>query len=489
VRIRLNLGRTGVFAGENGTATRSIVGNGARLMGVQGIETALNAAYFAIIARCLGPALYGQWAYGIAAYLLVIGLLGFGIDPLIMLRVGRDRDGAAEFVGLMLTLRLALLGLGAAVLMAYALVAEPDPLGRLLLLLLWPAVFGRGAALTTRVCFLAYEHMRDYAAYAALFRCAEAACGIAYLLAGGGLVGIVVLHGACWIAEAAFGLLLIRSRLAHYALRLSWRPARAVLGDGAILGLGTAAATWLSAGPILILRHTSLGIAQLGQFAIVSSLTMILAGSAQAFFAAALPVLSRTALPADAGLTYGRRAALAIAAAAIIAAAGAWALGPPVVTVVLGAGYATAGGLLAPFGLIGGAILAPTAYSQMLLVSGRRWPVALADLAAALCLGVTLAPAATAGGLDAAVLATGTAWLVRAGVLIGWAEAQGARLACGHADMRKGMDGLALLAQQALNEGKRPVTTTCSKAARYADAEKVDLKAISNGPNIGGAGA
>ena len=397
-------------------------------MGVQWIETVLNTGYFASIARCLGPAVYGQWAYGIAAYLLVIGLLAFGIDPLIMLRVGRDRGGATGFVGLMLALRLALLCLGAAALAAYALVAESDPLGRLVLLLLLPAVFGRGVALTARACFLAYERMADYAAYAALFRCAEAVCGIAYLLAGGGLVGIVVLHGAFWIGEALFGLLLIRSRLTHYTLHLSWRPARAVLGDGAILGLGTAAAAWLSAGPILILRHTSVSIAQVGQFAVVFSLTMILTGSAQAFFAAALPVLSRAAPPGDAGLTYGRLVALSVAAAAIIVAAGAWAFGPPLVAAVLGAHYARAGSLLSPFALTGGAILAPIAYSQTLLVCGRRWPVALADLAAALCLGATLAEAANIGGLDAAVLATGTAWLVRAAVLIGWAEARNARI-------------------------------------------------------------
>jgi len=427
VRLRLNLAGTGIIAGESHAAAKSIIGNGIRIVSVQWIETALNAAYFATIARCLGPAVYGQWAYGIAAYLLVIGLLGFGIDPLIMLRIGRDRDGAAGFVGLMLTLRLALLCLGAAALAAYALVAESDPLGRLVLLLLLPAAFGRGVALTTRTCFLAYERMGDYAMYAALFRCAEALCGIIYLLAGGDLVGILALHGACWIFEAVFGLLLIRSRLAHYTLRLSWRPARAVLGDGVILGLGTAAATWLTAGPILILRHTSVSSTQLGQFAVVLSLAMILAGSAQALFAAALPTLSRTAPSAGTRLTYGRLAALAVAGTAVVAAVGAWVFGPPLITDLLGPRYATAGGLLAPFALIGGAIVAPTAYSQLLLVSGRRWPVALADIAAALCLGATLATAANAGGLGAAVLATGTAWLVRAGVLIGWAETRSTR--------------------------------------------------------------
>ena len=88
---------------------RSIVHNGRRLMDVQWIETALSALYFAVMARCLGPALYGHWAYGIAAYMLVVGLLGFGFDTLVMLRIGRDRRAAGEFVGAMLTLRLALL--------------------------------------------------------------------------------------------------------------------------------------------------------------------------------------------------------------------------------------------------------------------------------------------------------------------------------------------------------------------------------------------
>lgn len=424
MRIKLKLAGTGVIAGATSATARSVVGNGARLMGVQWIETVLNAAYFAIVARSLGPALYGQWAYGIAAYGLIIGSLGFGIDQLLMLQLGRDRGGAAEFVGLMLTLRLTLLGLGAVALTAYALGAESDSLARLVLLLLVPALFGRGVALTTRVCFLAYERMADYAMYPAVFRGVETVCGIAYLLAGGGLIGIVVLHSACWIGEAALGLLLIRVRLARYGLHWSWHRARAVLSDGAILGLGTAATTCLSAGPILILRHTSVGVSETGQFAVVFSLMMILTGSAQAFFTAALPVLSRMAPSFDSGLTYGRLAALASAIAATVTSAGAWVIGPPVVAAALGARYATAGDLLAPFALIGGAVLAPIGYAQMLLVSGRRWPVALADLAAALCLAALLGPAAAAGGLHAAVLATGTAWLVRVGVLIGWAETQ-----------------------------------------------------------------
>ena len=427
-------------------AGRSVVGNGGRLMAIQWIETALGALYFAIMARWLGPALYGHWAYGIAAYLLVIGLLGFGFDALVMLRVGRDNRGASDFVGLMLTLRLSLLGLGALVLAAYALFDEPDPLGRLVLLLLVPALIGRGVALSARVCFLAYERMADYAQFVALFRCAEAACGIAYLLAGGGLIGVVVLHAVCWVGEAGCGLLLIRSRLAPVSLRLTWRPAKETLAEGAVLGLGAAAYTVLTSGPIMILRHTAVGMTALGQFAIVLSLTMILAGSAQSFFTAALPLLSRSVPSVDAGIAYSRIAALVIAAGSVFAAGAGWVIGSPVAQWALGARYAEAGTLLAPFVLIGGLALVPTGYAQMLLVAGRRWPIALPDVAAALCLAAALAPAVAVRGLDGAVAATAGAWLVRAALLIGWGEARGARafsratVAVGQREMPAGAD-------------------------------------------------
>jgi O-antigen/teichoic acid export membrane protein len=428
IRTRLSSAPAAAWiTGEKWAAGRSIVGNGGRLMGLQWIETALNTLYFAIMARWLGPALFGHWAYGVAACVLIIGLLGFGLDPLVMLRVGRDRSGAGDFVGLMLTLRLVLLGLGALVLAAYALLGEPDPLGRLVLLLLVPALIGRGVALSIRVCFLAYERMADYAKFVALFRGTEAACGILWLLAGGGLIGVVLLHALCWVGEAGFGVSRIHFRLTHITLRCAWRPAKQTLAEGAVLGLSAAAYTVLASGPIMILRHTAVGMPALGQFAIVQSLTMILAGSAQTFFTAALPVLSRSAPEPDVGIAYGRIAASVIAAGAALAAAVGWMIGSPVAQWALGARYAEAGALLAPFVVIGGLILVPAGYTQTLLVSGRRWPIALPDLAAALCLVAALAPAVMVWGLDGAVLATAGAWFLRATMLIACAEARDTR--------------------------------------------------------------
>lgn len=402
------------------------------------IENGLSAAYFAAIARYLGPSLYGQWAYGVAAYVLVIGIVGFGIDTLMVLHLGRNKRDAAEFLGLMLTLRLALLGLGAVGLSIYAVTAESDPVTTVVLLMLIPALIARGVALWARVCFLGYERVGEYVKIATLSRGAEAVCGIAYLLSGGGLLGIVVVHVVFWMGEAGFGLRQVRARLTTYTFRFDRRQAADLLRQGAVLGAAAAGYTWLVAGPIMLLRLAGTDMAVVGQFAIVFNVTMILVGSAQAFFTAALPVLSRSAPPSYAGNVYCRLTALTVAAAAIAAAAGAWMLGPPVAEWALGAHYSIAGGLIGPFMLIGGMILAPTGYAQILVLSGRRWPTAVADLAAGLCLAATLPLGSAIWGLNGAVLATAGAWMIRAGILIAWPRpvyALGSRAASGAGEM------------------------------------------------------
>jgi O-antigen/teichoic acid export membrane protein len=172
----------------------------------------------------------------------------------------------------------------------------------------------------------------------------------------------------------------------------------------------------------MLLRHTGVTMAQLGQFAVVSSLTGILVGSGHAFFLAALPVLSRSKPRTGTGVAFGRLTALATGAVGAAAVAMGWLLGPPLTEWVLGPRYAVAGAILAPFLSIGGLLLLPTGYEQALAVAGRRWPIALAYFAAGVCLAAFFPPAVAQWGLDGALLATASAWFIRAVVLIAVGE-------------------------------------------------------------------
>lgn len=414
--------RRSVGVGQiRGHGIRSILRNGASLMGVGWVEAGLRVLYMAAIARYLGPGLYGYWAYGAAAYGVALGLSGFGFDTLMVIRLGANRRDAADFIGLTLTLRLALLALAGIGLAAFALAGEPDETSRLVLLGLIPALIGRGMAVWARVCFLGYEQMGSYLKIVTAVRTAEVGCGLLLLFSGGGLLGIIFLHSLSWLIEGALGVWRVYSRLSPFAPRFNRNEAAGLLRQGAVLGLAAGLFTWLVAGPLILFRHFGGDMAQFGQFAIALNVTMILVMSMQAYLAAALPVLTRSAKRQDPRVAhYGKITVLTAVGIAVAAAGVGWLLGPPVAEWVLGPDFALAGKLVGPCLAIGGLIIAPTGYAQVLVLKGRRWPGAIANSCGSLALLVGLPPAISIWGAEGAVLATGAAWLLRAIVLVAW---------------------------------------------------------------------
>ncbi len=402
-----------------GTGIQSIIRNGAFLMGSNWVETGLRALYLVAITRYLGAELYGIWAYGAAAYGLAIGLIGFGFDTLLPIRLGASKRDAAGFAGVTLTLRLGLLALAGAGLAAYAFLGEPAGTTRLILFALIPALFGRGLSMWVKVLFLGYEQVGTYVKMAATLRLAEVVCGVALLVSGGGLLGIVIVHSLAWVTEAAIGMRLVRSRLMPCRPRFDLHQAAELLRHGAVLGLATALTTWLIAGPLLLLRHVDGDLAKVGQLGLSLQITMILVASVQPFLAAALPVLSRSAARGDPRVgSFGKVTALMALLASGVAAGLGFTLGPPLMTWAFGPEFALSGKLLGPCLLIGGLIVAPSGYMQVLVLRGRRWPGAIASGSGGLVLLVALPPAVAYWGVNGAVFATGMAWLARAVILM-----------------------------------------------------------------------
>lgn len=404
---------------------RSIIRNGALLAGSNWVEIALRTLYVVAITRFLGAELYGVWAYAAAAYGLAIGLVGFGFDTLLSIRLGTEKRDAARFVDIMLALRLGLLGLAGVGVAVYALAAEPAGIVRVTLLLTIPALLGRGLALWARALFVAYERVGIYVRMAAVLRLAEVATGVALLAAGGGLIAIVLVHAAAWLAEGAIGLRMAQRRLMPCRPRLPLGEAGELLRQGAVLGLAASFATWLTAGPLILLRHTGGDLTSLGQLALALQLTMIGVSTAQPFLAAALPVLSRSVAREDSRVTfYGAWTALASLLVFGGLAGLGHLVGPLLIVFVFGPDFALAGELLGPCLLIGGLIIAPTGYGQVLVVKGWRWPGAVAGAIGGMILLFALPPAVAQWGTYGAVFAAIAAWLVRGVILIACAPAR-----------------------------------------------------------------
>lgn len=388
-------------------------------MGSSWLETLLRGFYVVVIARYLGAEFYGHWAYGISAYGLVIGLVGFGFDTLIAIRLGADKKEADRFIGLTLVLRLLLLILATVVFVAYAFKVEPDPYVRLVFFALVPALLGRGIAIWARSCFLGYEQMSAYIKIASLIRIAEAGCGTVYLVLGGDLLGVVLIHSVSWVVEGIFGLWRVRTHLNPYVLWFKWQQATAFLAKGAVLGLSAGMFTWLMLGPLIILRNTGASMSELAQYAIVSNLTMMFVGSIMAFFGAALPVLSRAVERKDERVaTFGPTIVIVVVIASTIVSGLGLLLGPPLIEWALGSDYIPAGKMAGYFLFIGGLVLAPAGYAQILQISGRFWPGAIANVSGGIVLLISIPPSVSRWGVLGAVFATGAAWLIRAIVII-----------------------------------------------------------------------
>lgn len=402
---------------------RSAIENGARLAAINWVEQVLRVIYIVLLARYLGAEDYGYWAYGLALSAVAVGLSGVGFDTLMSLRLGADKSSASGYLSMALSLRLTCFAVAVVGLIVYTLLVESDPVARVVLLILAPALVGRGLSLWARAAFLAYERTREYMSIGILFRIAEVGTGSVWLLSGGGLLGIVLIHALFWVWEGAIGVRAVSRRLAPLGLQFSGQDTRDMLRHGLVLSLAAAFQAWLLAGPLVMVRAMTDEMVALGQLAIALNAMGILAAFAGAFASAALPVISRAAGRDDPQLSrYGLLTLIGVFSAILPLAVIATIFGPPFAVWLLGPDFEQAGRLMGPAILLAGLVIAPTGYGQILLLAGRRDVPVYASASGALFLLLAMGPALQLFGAVGAIAAAGSAWSVRAAVQILWAH-------------------------------------------------------------------
>ncbi|MEM9012343.1 MAG: hypothetical protein AAGE18_14020 [Pseudomonadota bacterium] len=398
-----------------GSGFRSTLANGTQLAAVVAGNAVVRLVYIWLITRFLGPADYGIWAYALASYMLLMHLSGFGLDLLLPLRIGGNKQGAEWAAGSALALRLVCLAALLPGLVLYALLLEPNPMIATALMLGGVALLGRGVAFWCQTVFAAHERAGSYTPLAVGMRALEMAVGGALLLSGAGILALFALHAASWIVEALIGLRLVRARLT--LLRFSRDEALWLLRQGALLGFAAFLIHWLRNGPLLLYRHVDGNLEMLGQIAIAFQAAFIATALTQPFLAAAAPVVSRSHNRGDARLgQYGGAAALLTLALFAVGFGVLWIFGEPLVALLLGPEFRTAGMLLAPCVLIAGVLVAPQGYLQLAVLKGKPWLDAVACLLSGLLLLALVPSAIGLGGTDGAIavlVATGTAWLLR----------------------------------------------------------------------------
>ncbi|MEP1629344.1 MAG: oligosaccharide flippase family protein [Lentilitoribacter sp.] len=392
--------------------------NGILLAGTQWGETGIRAVYAILIAGFLGPELYGSWSLALATYTFAIGFTHFGLESLIPLRLGKDKTAGA-FVGTTFLVRLALLIIATLLSAAWIAAVETDLFSRTALLIVLPALLGRGIVLWARSVFIGLECNQIAFRFAIGVRLFELVLGLTLLWLGFGLITVLIVHVLSWLIEAAFCLTAL-SRHIPLKIALDRGEFESFAKRGAILGLGTMGLSTLISMPIILTRYVSDDIGSVGQIAMAIQIASLVVMAVQGMFTAALPVISRAADNDDPRLRfYAMGAGLGVALVFGLAIVVAQAFGPDFMAFALGEGFRSAGTLLTPALIAAGLMIAPVGVWQILVTQDRIWSGVFASWSGALVLLIALPLLVQSYGPAGALFAAALGWALRAVILVG----------------------------------------------------------------------
>ncbi len=396
-----------------------ILRNGLLLTSTNWAEALLRGVYAILIARLLGPELYGMWSLATATYAFAVALTFFGLETLIPLRLGKDTK-AQSFIGTTFLLRLGLVVLAALGLALYALVFEYDAQARLALFIVLPALIGRGLVLWCRTVFLGLDQSGQALKLAVALRLVEVTAGLISLFLGFGLFTLLIIHAMAWLIEAGIGARRILGPRPA-SLKFDGAEFRAILPKGALIGVSTTGLAALTAIPIIYTRYLTDDLVVVGQMALALQIAALLVMGAQGVLLAALPVVGRAAAKDDPRLQHYP---VLIAVGAILVfglgALLAYFFAPRLIPALMGEGFMQAGLLLAPAILAGGLQVLPVGFWQVLVTQDRIWSGVISSWTAAAALLLALPPMVELHGALGALLAAAMAWSLRALILIAW---------------------------------------------------------------------
>lgn len=356
------------------TGYRPIGSNTGFIFGAQTLGSILRVIYAAVLARELGPELFGQMNYGLGWYAAFLAVANLQLESYMSRQIALSPARAPEVLSKAMTLRIFSTTLVFAVAVATAMSSAGDGVLAMVLVIYAFAMFGRSAAMWCNSAFISRENPRHVFKLEVAFRILEVVIGICALSLGAGLIGIALIHALSWWGQSVYGFWLVRTHLpaVHFQLRL--REQIALFHAVLPIALASIGATWLMQGPFVLFKDKAGVAGELGVVALVLQMFVLVTGVPVALGRAVLPALSRTVARTDKkdaqflGLVLrtaiSGTAMLTIAAAAV----GAW-----MVPLVLGDAYRLAGLHLAygmmlvlPFGVA-------TIANQILIAHDRSW--------------------------------------------------------------------------------------------------------------------
>jgi O-antigen/teichoic acid export membrane protein len=404
---------SGLAPAIDGRGVASIARNLTYLLGGYGVYFVTRFLYAVILARALGPQVYGIINYGIAWYLLFLPLTRMGLEVVLSRDAGKNRQVGDRTAALTLTLRIASITLATAAYVILSWFIEDDPASRLMVFVFSFALIGRSLALWTENVYTAYEVNEYSFRQQAIFRPLEVVLGLLIVIVWRKALLIVVIHGLVWCFQAFYGLALIHRRVFPLRLDRNFSDLRRIFLQGLPLGAAMLLMALPYQGPLIFFRHLASAGDSLGQLALAMQVLFMLSQIPFALGSVSLPVLSRAAERGD-GKDYVFAETVlrfSLLFGTLLALLGT-ALGPWLTVQIFGNRYTEAGTLIGPVLWLMIPWTAANAAVRVLMARKLDFQVLFCALAGAVFFSLTISKAILRYGAVGALWSAGTGMML-----------------------------------------------------------------------------
>ena len=231
---------------------RSVAKNTAFLTATRGINMATRMVYIILVARLLGPELYGLLAFSQSWYLAFLPIGIFGLGDIVLRTIAMHPSQAGDIAAKSLSIHLVMATAASIICAVLAWIILPDSDAPLLISVLALALIGRTLSAWADNLFVAFDTGNNILRHEVFFRFAELIAAIVILLLGGKLLLLAALHAIIWWAHAARGIFVVRRDL--LPVHVAWNPSTLipVALSGIPFLIIAFAVSWMMLGPIVL---------------------------------------------------------------------------------------------------------------------------------------------------------------------------------------------------------------------------------------------
>ena len=250
--------------------------------------------YIILIARFLGPDLYGIISYSQSWYMSFLPFTLFGFGLVIINTLSSKNKNKENIFSEILSIRLLLISASVLICLSISLFYIEDNTSTLLLNIFCLALIGRSIYQWSDEIFISYEKASLSLKFETGFRLAETIFGIFLIIKTQNLIYIALNHSLLWLAQGLFALYISKTRLITISITLKSSVILKHLKNSLPLGISAALNGLLFTIPILFYKQSGATNNLIGNLSVNIQALIVIGSLFIAISKAALPSLNRS---------------------------------------------------------------------------------------------------------------------------------------------------------------------------------------------------